>query len=586
MTKNYLFKRVSARESSYHRTILSELVKTVTIVIVMLTSVTVKAQLISTDTNLASSIYDIDAVNQRLNSQKILKYTDSISIILSVSEETQKACFYALQKGNTSITQRVEIPSQYLVSDFSILDDYLYFCGYTPNGTANEPDSLGFVAYFSINEAFGGDNLTVTYTIVPTTTEVRRIETYNGAETPIVVGIGRQFYANPPTYMEPPINGGPPTILDPETSFPTLKSFSYPLVGVMHTYYPWNYYDCFFIYKVRPNYNQNSDYYYNDVLIYRHKNSQTDSTIPPEDKYKYETFKDIALTEDYICLVSAYDYDTVGSNSIRNSWDVVLRRFDKNNFTQLSKKQALRYGQITDEYGFKLEALNKNNVAYSYLYQGNNTWGDIVCKANIDDSDTTFEFVHAQKITEETKLRLVDMEYLPEEDDLLVMFKYSSDQITSSTYSYNEIYYVDMYEWIFEGQITGSYDFYYMTASPFQDYRDIKERWNSLLRYDNSHFAIAGTIELQPGKLKLFDKKTYNLNSSPCQKLYPYKVYALEISTFIPFDDLEQCWWRKIIGQGYVSNYGIGNNIYEAVLDFFELNAGENNIEINCETNE
>jgi hypothetical protein len=315
-----------------------------------------KGQVLTVPSQFHSASYEISNADNVVKTPKILKYTDSLHIVLYNAKT-----FCLLTFGNTSRTTLVNVIPFYTeereggnisitgtINDFAILGDTLYFCGYfNQNVYESEPWTYtrGYIAYISIADLFNNQVSVCNYSIIPSVTNVKRIEAYyNNTNARMIVGIGEQFYGdviippmddanldqNLPPFGDDTYGKGKPN--DSHTK--TVGPFCYTDTLKM--------YDCFISYKVEEI---NS---YNKFDIYRchyaHHSNLTD-----EDR-----LSDITVTDDYVCLVSYCNEDYL-----------ILRKLDKNNFAnRVTKLLRLSYKALpSDKNPFQLEHLRSNEIA-------------------------------------------------------------------------------------------------------------------------------------------------------------------------------------------------------------------------------
>jgi hypothetical protein len=565
-TEKFLPQNSLAGETSKQKSCVSEkfitfaTMKTIRffIVIVLLCFATQsKAQIVYTNQNFESGLYIINSNKSTIHSQKILTYDSNNHIVMAqiVNADSSLTTHFFMVINGKDRSVYLNVPVEFKVKDFTILGDTLYFCGNTFNNSYTafaHQDSLGFIAQFNIPEAFGGE-LHCLYSIVPLTFDIKRIEAYykqtEHEQMPIVAGIGSQYYSEPPIYKtnfpepqpdEPCNNCNPPY----NKSINTMD-FEGPDVDIQPPQPYWDYsdtnhwyYDCFVLYKVYPTYDSVEDYYYNEVNVYRHENSRTDSTLSLSKKYLYEKFKDITITDDYICIVSAYDFNVIGWTGASNR--IIVRRFDKNTYVQHSEQLYYTWTPIRDYLGFKVEALDSNYVAVGYVEfgetsSGYSNWRNVVFTANLRNNQTdSMEFIHASKVFDANKMILQDMEYLPEKDSLLVL-AYNSGYTNGNP---DRIYYV--YVGDVEPGLMWSYPSHYIVAPVEEE----GYKWSNILRYDRERFVVTGIEDEgnNKGTLHFFDRKTYteNLNTE-CYIDVDTVIVGLEVNWFYSFDNLIQC---------------------------------------------
>jgi hypothetical protein len=254
------------------------------------------------------------------------------NIILTQIDSTNQSRFCLVEKGSV-YAKYVNLPIQYKVNDFSILNDTVYFCGQENMGNRS---TRGFIGYISKKDLFTASKKhAFTFTPLNITTcdddscfTIRKIKTYhNNLGERIVVGIGSIYYGEVGVdYDKKPQKAS--------ESNKNLRSFS--------KYY----YDCLMVYKVTEEKlvsNQQAvnhsfaDSTYakgNKVYFYRNINS-----LNGKIKHSAEIIEDITLTNNFICVASVIDNRNIEDNDPSSFYNnIIIRRFDKNNFNQVSNK--------------------------------------------------------------------------------------------------------------------------------------------------------------------------------------------------------------------------------------------------------
>jgi hypothetical protein len=491
------------------------LLLTVSLIIVCKPS---KSQIIS-PFNIISGDYEIDASESVVDyTQKILKYKDRYHIALTELEGRDRSRFYLIEQ-DKYLPVFADISDKLRVKDFSIMGDSIYFCGYMNKVDEYFKGSTqGFIAYVSIADLFDNSgNIKYSYSRIPTTTIVKKIKTYhNSRGERMAVGLGEQLYSAPPyecpvaydtNRMKIYLNPDPDCWVYPDT----------------------NQYDCFIGYKIIETVLNPAFPYVNPFSLYRNKYSQDNDTLP----YEYEEFQDIAITNNYICLASTYFFDPSATGHITHNRDIVLRKFDKNDFNNHVSNSIISpiYDNIHGNYGFYLEALDGDNVAVAHIsceYPLGSETRAIVTKVNLNEEP--FQFIHSSLVDVDLgQINIQDIEYIPEIDNLLLLKEKSINGIN------NILYYVDMYENIYGNTIFGNYTANYLYVPqeifPYQ-------RWNNILRYNRTNFALIGNIGT---KLGLLDNETNNFSLNQCRKYDIKTIHQREINIFTQFDNLYQC---------------------------------------------
>ncbi len=477
-----------------------------------------KSQIIS-PFNIISGDYEIDASESVVDyTQKILKYKDRYHITLTELEGRDRSRFYLIEQ-DKYLPVFADISDKLRVKDFTIMGDSLYFCGYM--NTVDEcfkGNTQGFIAYVSISDLFNNPgNLQYNYSRIPTTTIVRKIKTYlNSRGERMAVGIGSQFYSAPP--YECPVAYDPnPLKIDPNPD-----CWVYPDT---------NQYDCFIGYKITETVLNPAYPSVNPFSLYRHKYSQDNDTLP----YQYEEFQDLVITDNYICLASTYLFDPYQTGHITHNKYIILRKFDKEDFNNhITNYINLSSSDIAHaDYGFNLEALDIDNVAIAHVaceYPIGSETRTIVTKVNLNQEP--FQYIHSSLVDVDLgQINMQDIEYIPEIDNLLLLKE-------KDIYGINNIlYYVDMYENIYGNATFGNYitNYLYVPQEIFPS-----QRWNNILRYNRTNFALIGNIGT---KLGLLDNETNNFSVNQCRKYDIKTIHQREINGLTQFDNLYPCYF-------------------------------------------
>lgn len=342
------------------------------------------------------------------------------------------------------------------------MGDSLYFCGYMNTVDTNFNETTqGFIAYVRISNLFyNSRDLDCYYSRIPTTTTVNKIKTYHNSKGErMVVGIGKQYYSDPPYECPYPI-------IDSMGANPLI-----PLPGCM-IYPDTLHYDCFIGYKITETILDSTSNSFNPFTLYRHQRSRDNDTL-----FRYEEFQDLSITNNYICLASTYLFDPDVTGSINHSRDIILRKFDKEDFNNHTSNSITSpiYDNVHGDYGFYLEALDNDNVAVAHVsceYPIGNETRAIVTKVNLNEEP--FQFIHSSLVDADSalKLHIQDIEYIPEIDFLLLLKEKKINDIIN-----NILYYVDMDENIYGNANFGNYitNYLYVPQEIFP-----YQKWNNI----------------------------------------------------------------------------------------------------------
>ncbi len=166
-----------------------------------------------------------------INTQQIEVINSDTSIILSQSSDQTHFDFYLVDK-NSNIVKHVSIPGQYIVKEFEILGNFIYFCG----SIMDVNSSCGFIAQTKINSLFNYNLFD--WDSIQGTSVINKIEVIdeNGEAINTIVGIGLKPNGSSILVYLP--NGDGYNIYDspiPSETFDDLllkNDFSFPSQGI------------------------------------------------------------------------------------------------------------------------------------------------------------------------------------------------------------------------------------------------------------------------------------------------------------------------------------------------------------------
>ena len=132
---------------------------------------------ITVHTNLSTESY----------AQKIKPYGTDYLIALS-NKDNPNYCFTAWTNGSPNARKSALASSDFVVNDFVIFDDTLYFCGRHMN---NQGDSVGYIGRFKVNKLIGIQNFSYDILDITATEELTNLVAYkDDSNTTHVVAIG------------------------------------------------------------------------------------------------------------------------------------------------------------------------------------------------------------------------------------------------------------------------------------------------------------------------------------------------------------------------------------------------------------
>ncbi|MDR0789906.1 MAG: hypothetical protein LBO06_03820 [Bacteroidales bacterium] len=483
-------------------------------------------------TNAASSAITAGNSTRIGGTQKIQK-GNGVSVFI-----TQRAidCFFFIEPNNL-ILKGVELEfeidertyKRYEIKDFVLDKDTIFFCGIKTiqNLSNSRTETVGFIGYV---ECAGSQ---ATHVEIPLVQTMNKVKTYiDNQGQRIVVGIGKQTIGTTSLYDY---------FVKYTIPNSTLTMFSCP--------YP------------------NSDF--------------TD---------RVELLQDIAVTDDYVGLVFAIDepdeiiYDRSGNNIAHYGY--ILRRFDRNNFTQKYFGMAFRHTTMDYDnglggYDFKLEHDFGNEIAYNYT-----------CCLNSNGIGSTYGWNVTRNNYYYNILRRADLSnyvlqysnpYIP--SDYLISLYYKIDSSDNELKVRNMAFVEDNINYGLFGNLcilkeknwsnnqveeavfkipcysTGPWNHYIATQNYLQESIPILKvsnsvygypaSWNHIIKSGDNHFSMIGVTKESIfnistrtwcGKLSIFDK-SLDFNSTACNEInncnIRYGIYFSEYDMYwYPLPDM------------------------------------------------
>lgn len=126
-------------------------------------------------------------INPNYYAQKIKPYGSNYLIAVS-DKDNPNYCFTAWANGSLNARKSALAASDFVVNDFVIFDDTLYFCGRHMN---NQGDSVGYIGRFNVNKLIGIQNFGYEIMDIASTEELTNIVAYkDDSNTTHVVAIG------------------------------------------------------------------------------------------------------------------------------------------------------------------------------------------------------------------------------------------------------------------------------------------------------------------------------------------------------------------------------------------------------------
>ncbi|MBR1774460.1 MAG: hypothetical protein IJ759_02940 [Bacteroidales bacterium] len=424
---------------------------------------------------------------------KTLSYNDTYKLTLSSAASGNSIAHYfaLLQTNSTSTIRHLRITNDYVVRDFTILEDTVFFVGSYQNTC--------YLAYFKITDLINAnassDNINITYTTVIDesatnhTGDIWRIEAYkNDNGERVILCLGKMGYSYPGYWMYDGVGSG----------------------LVFHSF-PENYHNVLIQYELTEQTMTASQALQSEEIIMGSGSGTVNKVkyyyapfINNDTSYFFdnnEHFNDIAVTNSYVYLLSS-SRDTIG-----NAWgtpgskrdNLILRALDKNSlqpvlskYINVSSPSENIYMQNIEDDGNNdgrafIRSLGFDNIAIGYLHGYIDIKGAINSRYVVDFIEFDGErFQITDSQTEKNYYGclplLRDMEYDPDRENLWIL-KHSMSNDNDVAVLLRR----------FDNQQTNSYTAYSWSLEYNLNYtnRD-KSIYNDLLYDDKGFMVISG----------------------------------------------------------------------------------------------
>lgn len=502
-------------------------------------SVQIKAQVISTDVNLQSGVYEFGLDDPAVDyTQKILTLDEKTKIGM-----TQVAnggySFFAIRK-NTSTINYVNLPRQYKVTDFTLLGDSIYFCGYEER----ENYTNAFVGYGGITDLFiSSTGLYPTVKISPINTyeqgdtvfTIRKIRAYhNNNGERIVAGIGSMYYGDATRDIY---------------EYDGLGSFAM----VRHTYSKY-YYDYVMMYKVNETSivtNNEDVVLYGASPIYATANQVTlyHNPMEPDSAAHSERFEDLTLTDNSICVISSSctsDILEIDHQYANHNDRMYVRSIDKNNYN--NQHSFMYYTPILyhPDYGIRIETLDNKKLAIAYVMCDEDTTNTVVDKLVFDGEALNFLGSYILDSVHHREYILRNIEYLSDVNSLLIQKSVVGH--SSIIGARNNVFLLDLDE-----TLTSPYLVFERDLSSIV-YEDRYPIWSDINTYNNKDYFSIGNYR---GRLQIFDVRNLRQNLD-CSRIMSRWINSREFPRIISAANLELCNFEFVI-------YSVDNMMLQTV---------------------
>lgn len=465
-------------------------------------------------------------------SQKVVRNNPKQSVILT--RLNTGACRFVLLDKDRQMMKYADMPTEYMINDFDILKDTIYFGG--KHYVSDDTLSKDFIGYISVSDLFFSSQTQCTYTDIPSLTNVQRIIAYNDTTSEsVVAAMGSQYYAD--VYYEPePLYEFDSTINGPILPPPDLN-FPYRMVeGEGNTVSPNSMYD-----DLGMGW-RNDTLWHWDCFAALMVKREADSTTHRYDIWRlnhrrgFEIARDMCMTRDYICLiVSYYEED----NHCPPKDEFLIYRIDKNNFANhISNLMTGSVFSEADVYDLlKTTCVGDNNIALCYNAYNSIGKGNALYKINLDTNPYHASLSHYMDAGCPNKPHVWDMEYIEEQNVLLVL-----KEDGEKGYYYPTLWYMSMNPNTLMPYNAKVLD---LPASAFG--RSGYSFTSSILKHDKDYLTIVGSI----GDLTLTEKKTFSFFSgNACNTISERNIIQDYEPTFSNDSAMVHCRFIYISGKG------------------------------------
>lgn len=471
-----------------------------------------------------------DATNSEYG-QKVVRNNPKQSVILT--RLNTGGCRFVLIDKEQQMMKYADMPTEYLINDFDLLRDTIYFGG--RHYVSGDTLSKGFIGYISVPDLFFTPQVQCTYTDIPSLTNVQRVIAYNDSTNEsIVAAMASQYYAD--VYYEPePLHEFDSTINGPILPPPDLN-YPYRMVeGEGNTVSPnsmyddlgmgWRndtlwHWDCFAALRIKREATSTSHRY--DIWRLNHRRG-------------FEIARDMCMTKDYICLVVSY-YNRYEYCIPFNQF--YIYRIDKNNFANhINNLMIASNFAAYDGYDLlKTTCVGGNNITLCYTANSNNSNGNALYKINLDTNPYYASLSHYMDAGCPNKPRVWDMEYIKEQNVLLVLKE------DGEKYNYPTIWYMSMNTNTLMPYNAKVLD---LPASAFG--RNGDSFTSSISKHNKGYLTIVGSID----DLTLTEKKTFGFFSgNACNTITERRIIQDYEPTFSEKPGMEHCRFIYMTGTG------------------------------------
>ena len=438
------------------------------------------------------------------HSSKIVKWKDKFSVVMNhIVNDNSKQTIFGLLENSNMIIKTVSLPIEYIINDFTILNDTLYFVG---NKKVALDTINGIIGYVNIESLFNTFHQECVYAEVRSTYNFIRVEAYNkdDGET-VVASTGRQFYGKVYYQEEPDFDIEDPIVPGPTLPLPPNSNIIEPQITGENEV------------QINSTYDELGMGWITDTQKHReclatlHIKRTSDSVEHKYDLWHlpFENFqgriRDICLTDDFISVVTTYFEAELCS--AKNNFNVYW--FDKNNLENRWAKRLI--GQIhyfSDSIiRGELETVyvGGNDIALCYMGNAGENC-NILYKLRIDTNTITPLLSHTFAWSGDSiKHPVWDLEYIKRFNMLAVLKR-------SNIYEgIDEVWHLSMNE---------------NTMMPYESYVHTKyyDNLSSLELYDGIYLGIYGNV---PTRKILLEKQCNEFNSyGNCYDIRKDKVYS------------------------------------------------------------
>ncbi len=460
------------------------------------------------------------------NAQKVLHRSDSSIVVFDPYAGNGGARFVLMQRG-TEYCKISDMPSNYTINDFDILNDTVYICG--RHDVEGDTLSHGFIGYVAINDLFSPNGGNCTYSDIRSTTNLQKVLAYHDNSGEIVAAaFGTQFYADVRYIPEPQsevVDGptGPDLPIQPGAKImnktnvrknPVATKSAYDNSGIGWVNDTIRYWDCFAALKIKNIASVTPEYKY-DLWRFFYKKG-------------VEIARDMCLTDNYICIVSSY-FQEDDDCPPRNQF--IIRRIDKNDFnSQWANKMTGAYFAFSTTFDLlKTTQVGNNKIALCYTGITSLGNGNLLYKIDLSTGIYTCSLAHSLDAGCPLKPHVWDLLWVQKNNVLLVL-----KENGNATPLKDNLWYVSMNQYAntpYNAEVLNFEDNYFGSAR--------RLRFASLDKWDTNYFVLIGSNN---NGIAITEKNTFGFYTGKhCNRMDKSEILQESFPTFLEDSLMEHC---------------------------------------------